>query len=303
MTRKILLTGVTGTIGCYLVECLADRHGEVRVLARSEAKAQPFRGRGFEAFVGDFDQPETLSPALEGVEKLFLLSVADPRQVEMQGRVVEAARRAGVRHLVKLSASCAAPNLPTPIKRWHYETEQQIERSGIPYTFLRPNCFMQNMLKWARGIRERGFFRMPIGDARVSQVDARDIAAVAAAVLTEEGHEGRTYEITGHAALSFEEVAEHFSSVLGRIIGYRRASYDRCRRHMVETGMEEWLADAVTETYRFMARGGAEHVTDTVLRVTGREPISCRQFIRDHAEAFISSGSAVSAPMMEVCSP
>src|SRR5438067_1583502 len=133
MTHKILLTGATGTIGGFLVECLAGRSGEVRVLARGEEKARPLRNRGFEAFVGDFDKPETLPPALEGVEKLFLLSAADPRQVEMQGRVVEAARRAGVRHLVKLSASRAAPNLPTPIKRWHYETEQRIERSGIPH--------------------------------------------------------------------------------------------------------------------------------------------------------------------------
>ena len=296
MTPKILLTGATGTIGGFLVERLVAAGGSgVRVLLRDEGKAPALRGLGLKTYVGDFHKAETLPPALAGVDRLFLLSAADPRQVEMQGCVVEAARRAGVRHIVKLSASCAGPDLPTPIKRWHYATEQQIVRSGIPYTFLRPNCFMQNMLKWSRSIREQGYFRMPIGDALVSQVDARDIAAVAAAVLTEDGHEGRTYEITGPEALSFQEVAEHFSSALGVAIRYKRASYEECRRQMIEMGMEEWLADAVTETDRLMAAGGAAHVTDTVARVTGREPIPCRRFIGDYAEAFTPSYSMTNA--------
>lgn len=296
MATRILLTGVTGTIGSFLFEEMAAKPGSaVQVFVRGEDKARAFRERGLTAFVGDFDKPETLPPALEGVDKLFLLSDASPRQVRMQGNMVEAARRAGVRHLVKLSASCAAPDLLAPIKRWHGETERQIERSGIPYTFLRPNCFMQNMFKWSRSIREQGFFKMPVGDALVSQVDARDIAATAAAALSTDGHEGQTYEITGSEALSFEEVAEHFSSILGKPVSYKRVSYEESRRHMIETGMEEWRAYAVTETYRFMAAGNAAHVSDTVTRVLGREPISCRQFIEDYAEAFDSSCSAASS--------
>jgi len=294
MFERILITGATGSIGSCLVEQLIQDK-ELQLLTRSHEKAREFRARGIRTFVGDFDEPTTLYPALAGVEKLFLLSGADPRQVAQQGNMIKAAQEMGIRHFVKLSASCAGPDLPTPIKRWHHETEQQIIRSGIPYTFLRPNCFMQNTLKWVRTIRDKGVFYMPIEDARVSQVDVRDIAAVAAVVLSSNGHEGQTYEITGPEALSFEEVADHFSNALGRPVRYVRTSFEESRRRMMESGMEEWLASAVTQTYRFMKDGGAKHVTDVVARLTGSEPISFSEFARDYAAAFKPSSVVAAA--------
>ena len=295
MFERILITGATGSIGGFLVEQLIAQDKDIQLLTRSHEKAREFRARGIKTFVGDFDAPATLYPALAGAGKLFLLSGADPRQVEQQGNMIKAAQGMGIRHIVKLSASCAGPDLPTPIKRWHYETEQQIIRSGIPYTFLRPNCFMQNTLKWVRTIRDKGVFYMPIEDALVSQVDVRDIAAVAAVVLSSNGHEGQTYEITGPEALSFEEVAGQFSNALGRLVRYVRTSFEESRQHMIESGMEEWLASAVTQTYRFMKDGGAAHVTDVVARLTGSEPISFSEFVRDYAAAFRPSGVVAAA--------
>lgn len=292
MTERIMLTGATGTIGSFLVERLAAQGRDIQVLTRSPEKARTFALRGIRTFVGDLASPETLTPALNGIKKLFLLSGADPRQVELQGNLIKAAQAAGVSHLVKLSASCAGPDLPTPIKRWHYETEQEIIRSGIPHTFLRPNCFMQNTLKWVRTIRDKRLFYMPIEDAVVSQVDARDIAAVAAAVLTGNGHEGQTYEITGPEALSFEDVADCLSSALDQKIRYVRTSFEESCEHMIESGMEEWLAAAVTQTYRLMSEGGAAHLTDVVSRLTGSEPISFSEFAHDHAEVFKGSVAA-----------
>jgi uncharacterized protein YbjT (DUF2867 family) len=294
LSGKLLVTGATGANGSFLVERLAAQGEELQVLVRSREKAEALEARGIKTFIGDFALPETLSPALEGVDKLFLLSAASPQQVQLQGNMIEAAQAAGVRHIVKLSASCAGPDLPTPIKRWHYETEQQIIRTGMPYTFLRPNCFMQNTLKWARTIREKGLFYMPIEDAVVSQVDVRDISAVAAAVLSSNGHEGQTYEITGSEALSFEEVADHLSSALNKEVRYVRTSFEESRKHMIESGMEEWLAAAVTQTYRLMSDGGAARVTDVVARVTGSQPIAFSQFASDYAGVF-KTPSAVSA--------
>lgn len=296
MSEKILVTGATGTIGSFLVDQLVAQKQELRVLTRSSESAREFSSRGVRAFLGDFDEPETLLPALAGVEKLFLLSGASQRQVELQGNMIDAACKAGVQRLIKLSASCASPNMPTPIKRWHYETEQQIIRSGIPYTFLRPNCFMQNTLKWASTIRDKGIFYMPIEDAVVSQVDARDIAAVAAAVLSRSGdeHEGQTYEITGPEALSFEEVADHLSAAIGEKIRYVRVSFAESCGHMIESGMEEWLAAAVTQTYGLMKDGGAAHVTDVVARLTGREPIAFSEFARYYAPVFQAQSAVAS---------
>lgn len=289
MSETILVTGAAGNIGSFLVERLVAQGQDLQVLTRSPEKGKAFKTRGIKSFIGDFGVVETLLPALEGVDKLFLLSEATPRQVELQGNMVEAAQAAGIRRIVKLSASCAGPDVPTPIKRWHYATEQQIISSGISYTFLRPNCFMQNTLKWARTIRDKGLFYMPIDDAVVSQVDVRDIAAVAAAALTGNGHEGQTYEITGPEALSFEEVADHLSAALNKPVRYVRVSYEESREHMVESGMEEWLAGAVTQTYRFMSDGHAAHVTDVVARLTGREPTAFSEFARDYAEVFKAS--------------
>ena len=144
---------------------------------------------------------------------------------------------------------------------------------------------MQNTLKWARTIKNEGLFYMPIEDAVVSQNDARDIAAVAAAVLTSDGHEGQTYEITGPRALTFEEVAQDLSAALNKEVRYVRVSYEESRQRMIDSGMEEWLANAVTQTYRFMSDGGAALVTDVVARVTGNDPIPFSQFAKDHAES------------------
>lgn len=290
MNKKILVTGVTGTIGSFLVEQLAAQGAQMQVLVRSREQAEAFAARGIDAFIGDFAQKETLAPALEGVEKLFLLSAANPRQVEWQGNMIEAARSAGVEHIIKLSASCAGPFPHLPIKRWHYETEEQLKQSGVPYTFLRPNCFMQNSLHWARTIIEKGAFYLPVGDAKVSQVDARDIAAVSAAVLTGSGHESQTYEITGSEALTFDEVAEHLSAALGKKVRYVRTSFEESRQHMLEYGMEEWLASAVTQTYRLMSEGGSKHLTNHVSQLTGRDPITFARYASDYAERFLRRG-------------
>lgn len=134
---------------------------------------------------------------------------------------------------------------------------------------------------------------MPVGDARVSQVDARDIAAVAAAVLTGSGHQAQTYEITGSEAITFEEVAEQLSAALGKKVSYVRTSFEESRRHMIEHGMEEWLASAVTQTYRLMSEGGSQHVTNIVSRLTGHEPITYAQFARDYAGRFLQKEQAL----------
>ena len=290
LNKKILVTGVTGTIGSYLVEKLTALGAQMEVFVRSPQQAEAFAARGINSFIGDFAHKETLAPALEGVEKLFLLSAANPQQVEWQGNMIEAARRAGVQHIVKLSASCAGPFPHLPIKRWHYETEEQLKECGVPYTFLRPNCFMQNSLHWARTIREKGVFYLPVGDAKVSQVDARDIAAASAAVLTGSGHESQSYEITGSEAITFEEVADHLSAALGKEVCYVRTTFEESRQNMIGYGMEEWLASAVTQTYHLMSEGGSQHVNDNVAQLTGNAPITFAQFARDHAERFLQRG-------------
>ena len=287
MAQTILVTGATGASGSFLVDKLATAGAGARALVRSPEKAKAIETLGLATVVGDLDKPETLRPALEGIEKVFLLSAPDPRQAELQGNMVQAAKAAGVRHIVKVSAIGTGGELDsTPLGRLHRETEKEIESSGIDYTHLRPNGFMQNCLMFAGTIKTQGAFYAPLGDARVSYVDVRDIAAVAFHTLTSDGHAGKAYDITGPEALSYDDVARELSSVLGREVKYVDLPSEAARGAMIGMGMQAWLADALIELFNLYRNGMAARVTDTVRAVTGQEPVTFAQFAKDYAEAF-----------------
>ena len=287
MANTILVTGATGTVGSILVEKLASAGQPARALVRSGKKAEGIEKLGIKTVIGDLAQPETLKPALEGIEKVFLLSAPDPQQAELQSNLIKAAKVAGVQHIVKLSAFGVGSGLEAiSLGRLHRDTEEEIERSGIAYTHLRPNGFMQNSLMFAGTMRAQGVFYASLGDAKVSYVDARDVAAVAFSALTQNGHEGKAYEITGPVALSYAEVARELSAALGRDVKYVNVPVDTAREAMVGMGMQEWLANALVQLFELYKNGGAERVTDDVTRVAGREPITFSQFARDYATAF-----------------
>ena len=177
----ILVIGATGNVGSKLVEQLATMGHQVRALVRSPAKATRIQELGVEIVPGDLECPDMLDAALKGVEKVFLLSSDDPRQGELQGNLIEAAQRGAVRQVVKLSAFTAAPDSPVSFARWHWQTEQQLLASGLASTILRPTLYMQNLVTFfAQSIAAQGLFVLPMKEGKVSQVDARDIAAVAA---------------------------------------------------------------------------------------------------------------------------
>lgn len=287
MAENILVTGATGTIGSILIEKLSAARVPARALVRNREKGERIEKLGLEVAPGDLDKPETLKPALAGIEKVFLLSSPDPRQSELQSNLVQAAREAGVRHIVKLSVIGIGSGLESiSLGRLHLETEKEIERSGMAYTHLRPNGFMQNTLMHAATIKAQGAFYAPFGESRESCVDARDVAAVAFSTLTEEGHEGKAYEITGPESLSYAEMARELSSALGREIKYVEVPVEAARTAMLGAGMQTWLTEALVELFYFYRDGGAAHVTDTVRQVTGQAPITFAQFARDYAQAF-----------------
>ncbi len=287
MENNILVTGATGTVGSFLVRKLGAAGVRARALVRSREKAEAVEALGLEAAVGDLDKPETLAPALEGIARVFLLSAPEERQAALQNNLVRAARDAGVRHVVKLSAIGVGGELDQiALGRVHRETEEEIERAGLAHTYLRPNGFMQNSFMFASTIKSQGVFYAPYGDAKVSYVDARDVASVAFHALTEDGHEGKEYEITGPQALSYHDIARELSSLLGREVKYVEVPIEAARAGMVSAGMNEWTADALVELFNFYKDGRADQIRDTVREVTGRDPITFAQFAKDHAQAF-----------------
>lgn len=282
----ILITGATGHTGAEVVRLVTAKGARVRALVRNPEKADTIAGGGVETAAGDLDKPETLSRALIGIEKVFLLSTADPRQVELQGNLVIAAKRAGVKHIVKMSALGAALDSPVSFSRWHAQTEAQIEKSGIAYTHLRPHFFMQNILMFAGGVARDGAIRAPVKDGKISLVDTRDIAAVAARVLTEGGHEGKAYDITGPEALSFAEIATKIGAATGKNVTYADAAPGDARRAMLGMGMKDWMVDAMLALYGVFSGGHAAAVTNVVPRVTGAPARSFDLFAKEHAHVF-----------------
>lgn len=284
----ILIVGGTGTIGSEVVRLLKEENASFRALVRDPAKAEGLEAQGIKTVAGDLRQPETLPEALQGIEKVFVVTPLVPDQVQMRANLIAAAKTAGVRHIVMSTGIGAAPDAPVQIGRWHGENQWQAQKSGMAWTFVQPGFFMQNLLMYAETIRDKGEFYMPLGNGKVSWVDARDIAAVAAKALTEPGHENRAYPVTGPEALSGAELAAILTDVAGHTVTYVPISPDQAKQAMTAMGMTEMLADAMNELYALAPAGHLVHVVDTVEKVTGRLPLSFQQFAEDHGAAFRS---------------
>jgi uncharacterized protein YbjT (DUF2867 family) len=238
----ILVTGASGNVGREVLKQLSQAGHQVRAAYQTPQKAAEAPA-GVETTIVDFNRPDTLSAALNGVDCVFLVGPVAPNLVELESNATEEIKRAGVPRLVKLSAmGTRAATFP----RQHAESEGHIKASGAAWTFLRPNGFMQNMVIYnASTVRGQNAFYGSAGDGKVSQVDLRDIGAVAVRVLTEDGHTGKTYTLTGPAALSNSEIAAILSSVLGREIQYVNLLPNQMKQALLGAGMPEWNANGI----------------------------------------------------------
>ncbi len=281
----ILLTGATGKTGGETAKALAARGVKARALVRDPAKAGALQAAGIEIAVGDVSDAASVRRALAGVERLLVLLPNSQRQVELEKQLVDLARETGVRHIVKMSSMEAVAEARTPIPQGHWAVEEYIRASGLAWTMVKPNFFMQNFLASAKSIRENGSFSLPMGNGTTAMADARDIGAVTAEVLAGRGHEGRSYEITGPELLTFHQVAERFTAVLGRPVRYIPAD-PAAYLEILKRVLNEWHATAVSGLFREIAEGVTPHLTDTFRRLVGREPIALAQFISDHTAVF-----------------
>ena len=281
----ILIIGATGTIGREVVKGLKAKGEQVRAMIHSPEKAAAARQPGVEYVAGDLEQADSVTAALQGVEKAFLLSPENPAMPELHANFAAAAKDAGVLHLVRLSILPANPDAPLPLAKWHGEADRAVMDSGVPYSILRPAYFMQNNLGGAATIASNGTLYSAMGEGKIGHIDTRDIADVAVAVLTSEGHEGQSYILTGPEALSMAEVAARLSTALGKTIEYVDLPPDEAKARLIATGMPDSNAEVWVKLAGMISMGIAAMVTPAVKDVLGREPRSIDQFAKDFSAA------------------
>lgn len=286
MKSKILVTGATGTIGSFVCDQLKEVNADFTALVRNDEKAKSLNEKGIKTIIGDFSDIASLENAIEGIDKVFLLSVTSPDSPKLQGNLVRVAKEKGVKHIVKLSARGADLESKIGIARYHALTEKDIQDSGIAYTFLQPHSFMQNLVFDAESIKSQNAIFAPMGDGKIGIVDARDIAAVAVKALTENGHEGKTYVLTGAKALSFHDISNAFTFFLGRDIKYIPVSAEDAHQGMLDAGMPEWLANDLTALNKIFAAGQGSEISNDIEKVTGRRAGLLKEYLNDYIDLY-----------------
>lgn len=271
----ILVTGATGAVGGRTAEILSEQGGEIRLLVRDAGRAPKLTGA--EVTVGDYGDPASLDKACEGVERVLIVSGHAPEgeRAKLHKNVMDAAARAGAKHLVYLSFQNASPNSKFPMGRDHYITESYLADSGVPYTALRDNLY----LDFAPAMFDQdGVLRGPGGNGFICWVAREDVAQVAAAVLQNPPTESGGVNVTGPEAMTFAETAERLAGLTGRELSYRDEPLEEAKAWRRELGVEEWEVEMMVGSYLAVANGELGEPSDTVERFTGRKPYSLEEF-------------------------
>jgi uncharacterized protein YbjT (DUF2867 family) len=289
----ILVTGAAGQNGRAVVAEFASRGMPVRALVRDADRADGLHGlTGVEITEGDMLRPRTLGPALDGVERALMISSADAAMVEAQCTFVDAARTAGVRHVIKFSGLESGIGFNQQNFRYtrnHQQIERYLEASGVAWTHLRPSQFMQVYLRESRAIATSGVLALPAAQISLSPVDVLDIAQVAFHLLTTDGHEGRSYPMTGPQALTMTEIAAAISQATGKPVRYADITPEERRTAMLAAGLPagfaEDLYDQAVERLRH-PRSGVSLQTHAAF---GVKPTTFAEFASRHAATFSAS--------------
>ncbi|MHA6202962.1 SDR family oxidoreductase [Dyella soli] len=287
MSAATLVIGATGTTGKELVKLLATGGHEVRATVRPTSNKSELQALGVELVQADLNDVASLEKAMTGIRKAYFAVPLVPNMVALSSSIIRAARTAGVKHLVKLSGGGADIALDT-LAKWHRAVETEMEQSGIAYTFLRANAFMQNFSNFSsHTIRDHGAFYAPHGEGKSAYIDARDIAQVAYRVLTEEGHQNKAYYLSGPAALSGAEIAKILSSVTGKAIRYVDVPSEAARASMQGAGMPAEIVEALLEHYHVMQLGYIAQVSSAVEEITGQKATHFEAFAQARKQAFV----------------
>ena len=284
----ILITGATGKTGSATAKSLGEKGETFRALIRNEEKKEGLESLGGEVVIGSIENTEVVNQSMQGVKTVLVLLPNSESQLALEKQLVDSAKQAGVERIVKMSSIEATPDATSPIPKLHLESEEYIKQSGLAWTMIKPNFYMQNLLASAGTIKEQGKIFLPMGDGKTGMIDTTDVGKVLAKVLSEDGHESMNHEITGPEILSFYEVAEIFSKALGKQVDYVDVPMDAYKETLGQFLTNQWHLDAVIDLFKGIAEGGIEDKTDTFNELMGETPKSLSQFLAENSFIFKS---------------
>jgi NAD(P)H dehydrogenase (quinone) len=284
----VLIIGATGRVGAAVLAALDalpdDDRPHIRALAR-RPEAVALTAHPISIVKGDLLDETALHTALNGIDAVFLMTGDSRDQVDLECGVIAAARSSGQPHIVKLSAITAGlPSRPS-FGAFHGAIEDRLTVSGLPFTILRPTMFFQSLELFADAVKSANRLIVPAGNGAVAMIDVADVAAVVAKALTETGHTGRTYTLTGPTALTFSEVAHQLSIATTRTIGYTSPPLPIARLMMrFAGGMDWWLSGQVTDLFAAIRKDAEAHVTDDIRQILGRSPTNLESYVRNFVD-------------------
>jgi uncharacterized protein YbjT (DUF2867 family) len=284
--KKILVSGATGNIGSKVVAELQKQNVLIRAFVRDPKKAEAMLGQGLELAVGDFADASSVRRALENTHSVFLACSNDPRQVEYETNLIDAAVASGVRRIVKLSALAAEIGSPVAFWDWHGKIEQHLRNVAPSAVILQPSFSMTNLFAAAEGIRYQGMLFAPAEGARISMIDPQDVASSAVVALTSGSHDGQTYMLTGPEVITYEQVAKELSAATGQHIPFVAVPDEAATKAMIATGLPEFVAEQIVAVFRALRQGAYDQTSDAVYSLTGHASHSFAQFASGHAKFF-----------------
>ena len=283
MSKTILITGATGNVASNILPHLAGKDVTVRALVRDPAKAAKL---GVETVQGDLEYHHALPKAFAGADTVVIIHPPGPRAPAQSSNALWAAKQAGVKRVVRLSAIGAGYDAPTINGRMHGLSDHEVAASGLAYTIIKPHFFLQNMLGNAPQIAKDGKFFYAMGDGKVPMIDVRDIGEFFARVLLSDGHDGKTYTLTGPAAVTLHDFAAAVSRATGKPVEYVPVPVEAAAQGMKQWGMDDWMVGMMVDYMNAYARNWASDVTSDFQQVVGRPARSIDEFARDFAGAF-----------------
>ncbi len=281
MAHTVLVTAATGKIAEYLIPQLTQSGFRVKALVHNQRGVGEIAGQGVECIVGGFFDTEAIKRAVHGVDSIVLITPATSDSVEMVNQILSEARMQGSPHVVRVSVIHASQSAPSDNARQHFFGEMAVRQSGLPWTILRPNFFMQNFLSSANTIISEGAFFYGMDQGRLGMIDVRDIADSISAILAGENHNGKTYSLTGPESVTMMHVAEALSKELESPVKYVPVKPERVASSLRTIGFDEWYARAMADYNRAYASGWGDIVTNTIFELCGHKPRSIEEFAHE----------------------